>query len=542
MIAHTAYRWASLAILLVIEVLVLSIRFDTGSLQEANVWSEIVGRAPLLPQLGIALLTALAVIGGYRLRQAGVKLAEAAAAEPFPWRLLAAHLAALAAFFQLTAVVLERNIHSSPLAALWLSAWVGAGVLWLGCWGAAVVPVPLWRDALQRGGQLLIVATAVAAAAIAAGKMADGLWRPLGWATLRIVEFCLRPLYPQLVVQGDEYIIGVGSFSVQIAPACSGYEGMGLVAVAISVYLWCCRGRLRFPHALLLLPIGIAAIWLANAMRIAALIAIGASISRDVALGGFHSQVGWLAFNVVALGVIVIAERGQYFAKQRQAATGDQAAATYPAAPYLCPLLALVAVAMVTGAFSSGFDFLYPLRVFAVVAVLFGFRRSYQSQRLFGWTWSWTPFAIGLGVFGIWMALERPFGAGREVQSSLASGLASLSSAQAALWLAFRAIGSVIIVPVAEELAFRGYLGRRLVSEDFESVPLKQFSWFGFVVSSAVFGLLHGRWLAGTLAGMLFALALRGRGRLSDAMIAHATTNGLLTAYVLATGKWSAWS
>jgi hypothetical protein len=40
---------------------------------------------------------------------------------------------------------------------------------------------------------------------------------------------------------------------------------------------------------------------------------------------------------------------------------------------------------------------------------------------------------------------------------------------------------------------------------------------------------------------MLYALALSRRGRLSDAVLAHATTNALLAAYVLTTGAWSLW-
>jgi hypothetical protein len=31
------------------------------------------------------------------------------------------------------------------------------------------------------------------------------------------------------------------------------------------------------------------------------------------------------------------------------------------------------------------------------------------------------------------------------------------------------------------------------------------------------------------------------RGSLGDAVVAHATTNGLLAAYVLATGAWAFW-
>jgi CAAX prenyl protease-like protein len=69
-----------------------------------------------------------------------------------------------------------------------------------------------------------------------------------------------------------------------------------------------------------------------------------------------------------------------------------------------------------------------------------------------------------------------------------------------------------------------------------------QFSWFSFVVSSVVFGLLHGRWLAGSLAGMLFGVALYRRGRLMDAVVAHSTANALVTCYVLATENWTAWS
>jgi hypothetical protein len=51
-----------------------------------------------------------------------------------------------------------------------------------------------------------------------------------------------------------------------------------------------------------------------------------------------------------------------------------------------------------------------------------------------------------------------------------------------------------------------------------------------------------GDWLAGTLAGMFFALALYQRRELSDAVVAHATTSALLAMDVLATGHWSFWS
>jgi CAAX prenyl protease-like protein len=103
-------------------------------------------------------------------------------------------------------------------------------------------------------------------------------------------------------------------------------------------------------------------------------------------------------------------------------------------------------------------------------------------------------------------------------------------------------LGSVLVIPVVEELAFRGYLLRRFTSRDFESVAYCNTSWWAVAISSVLFGLLHGRWLAGSLAGLAYALAARRRDQLSDAIVAHAVTNGLLAVYVLATQSWHLWA
>jgi membrane protease YdiL (CAAX protease family) len=62
------------------------------------------------------------------------------------------------------------------------------------------------------------------------------------------------------------------------------------------------------------------------------------------------------------------------------------------------------------------------------------------------------------------------------------------------------------------------------------------------VISSAAFGLLHERWFAATLCGGLYALAAWRTGRLRDAVVAHAVTNALIAAVVLASGRWGLWS
>ena len=111
-----------------------------------------------------------------------------------------------------------------------------------------------------------------------------------------------------------------------------------------------------------------------------------------------------------------------------------------------------------------------------------------------------------------------------------------------AIWLFFRIAGSVVILPVIEEVAFRGFLLRRLVSADFQSVGHRQLTWPAIIISSALFGFLHDQWLAGTLAGMIYAAVYGYRGRLSDAVIAHATTNAMITVVALSSGYWQFWS
>jgi CAAX prenyl protease-like protein len=141
------------------------------------------------------------------------------------------------------------------------------------------------------------------------------------------------------------------------------------------------------------------------------------------------------------------------------------------------------------------------------------------------------------------MALEPATMFSSAQQNALSMSLGKLPIVWSATWIAFRVIGSILAAPLAEELAFRGYLIRRLQSIDFETVPTNRFTWFSLLISSALFGALHpGRWVAGALAGVLFALALYRRGNVVDAIVAHATANALIAVYVLSTGSWNLWA
>jgi exosortase E/protease (VPEID-CTERM system) len=530
-------RWAALIALLLSEIIVLTVSFDGASIAPGmGGWSIWLGRSSQLPRVAIAAVVATVVFGGARLRAEWLRHLDREDRKHQPWFPLLAHLAALALFALVTMFVFGGGLHDSAYPGGWAAAWFGTGLVAVTCWAAAVIQPKLWWPLVRSGGGAIGVGVVVGGAAWGLGGLVDQLWEPLARSTLLLVHALLRLGFSNTVCQPEEFVVGTQTFQVAISPECSGYEGIGLVWAFLAAYLWVYRDSLRFPQVWLLIPIGTAIIWLTNAVRIAVLVAIGTCVSADIAAGGFHSLAGWLAFIAVALGLVLVSRRARCFAKADPAS--DREAGENPAAAALAPLLAIVAVTMITGAFIAGFDASYPLRVLVASGTLYYFRGAYAE------IWripSWQSVTVGAVTFAVWMALE-PAHRSDGANSPLALGLTRMPAAGAMTWLLFRVVGSVITVPIAEELAFRGYLVRRLIAADVTTVSPGRFTWLSFVISSMLFGALHGRWLAGTLAGMAYALALYRRGEIVDAIAAHATTNALIAGFVLATGNWSLWS
>jgi CAAX prenyl protease-like protein len=117
-----------------------------------------------------------------------------------------------------------------------------------------------------------------------------------------------------------------------------------------------------------------------------------------------------------------------------------------------------------------------------------------------------------------------------------------MSSPQRWLWIAARVAASLIIVPIAEELAYRGYLLRRLTAADFESVRFRAVGGWSLLLSSLAFGLAHGAmWLPGIAAGAIYGALVMRTERIGEALVAHVTANGLIAACVLLAGQWQLW-
>lgn len=216
----------------------------------------------------------------------------------------------------------------------------------------------------------------------------------------------------------------------------------------------------------------------------------------------------------------------------------------HPAAPYVAPFAVFVALLGLGDVFGLG-EWEFPFRVAVMAAVLWFFSRGVIDLR--------APYAIasvgaGIIVFVLWVAPDLLFPGYRHhwlwsnsitgrVASSLPEGFHMSSFV-----LVFRTLRAVVIVPIVEELFWRGWLLRWLMDHDFRRVPLGAWSLSSFVITTLLFASEHGPyWDVGLMAGAVYNLWIVRTKSLGDCILAHAVTNGLLSAYVVAAGKWEYW-
>jgi len=127
----------------------------------------------------------------------------------------------------------------------------------------------------------------------------------------------------------------------------------------------------------------------------------------------------------------------------------------------------------------------------------------------------------------------------RTGEDALGDWLGTLGTGAAMAWIVMRTVGTILLVPIAEELAFRGYFHRKLIADKFETVAEGAFSWKAFLITSAFFGVLHERWLSGALAGAVFAVALYRSGKIAGAIAAHMSANALIAFWAIVFGQWT---
>ena len=154
---------------------------------------------------------------------------------------------------------------------------------------------------------------------------------------------------------------------------------------------------------------------------------------------------------------------------------------------------------------------------------------------------------LGLAVCALWVAPDALIPAWRShwlFQNSITGHLkTSIPPAELTpLMLVLRTARAALLVPVLEELFWRGWLPRWLQDTNFSRIPLGQYTPFAFWATAVLFALEHGSfWEVGLLCGIIYNWWMQRTRSLGDLIVVHAVTNLALSLYVIATGKWTFW-
>ena len=156
--------------------------------------------------------------------------------------------------------------------------------------------------------------------------------------------------------------------------------------------------------------------------------------------------------------------------------------------------------------------------------------------------------ALGIGVFLLWIGPDVLFPGYRthwlfqnsitgKLESTMPPGLLSNP-----FQLVLRTARAALLVPILEELFWRGWLMRWLIDQDFEKIQLGRYATSAFLITAVLFASEHGPyWEVGLACGLIYNWWMVRTKSLADLYVAHGITNLCLSLYVLATGKWEYW-
>lgn len=514
-------RAVLLPALLLAELVVIALLFQLATPIECRLTGMALA-CRALRGVAVSLMCLAALLGVYLWAATSARHALAgllrAPAQGWHWQAL--HV--LGAVLMLLPVVLIpssglNDAFGAVFALLILGGAMAAvgGLFWL-------APPAAWWDWTRGRWPVLLMlflgAALLPMAAAAAGPL--WYWQRLTEVTFAGVAVLLWLIGEQPVGNPATQVLGTGDFIVAIADSCSGVEGFALITAFLALYAWLFRDTLRMARFWAVIwPAALLASWLLNVVRIAALVWIGAHVSPDLAVGGFHSFAGWLFFTALALGVLIVASRVRWLHRE-VGQTPSVPLSGDPAAALIVPFIVFMASGVVAQTFWSDPAEAYPWQVAAMFVALWWARRP-----LIGLICVPSVLSIGAGLLvgAVWLALAEGQG----------GGAPALAGAALVVWIAVRVIGTALFVPIIEEAFFRGYVLARIADD--------RLIWRigGIAVSSALFALLHGRFVEAGLAGVVFCLVYLHRGRLMDAVISHAVANTVIAAAALWYGDWS---
>lgn len=212
----------------------------------------------------------------------------------------------------------------------------------------------------------------------------------------------------------------------------------------------------------------------------------------------------------------------------------------HPILPYILPFLLFILFTGLTPYIPGTLTYAYPLKT-VLVALTLALCWPLIPELKAAPKLSHIVYAIALGilVFVIW--IFDPAWYPHLGKSVAFDPLVNLPQPYSHGWIAIRILGACLLVPIIEEVFWRGFVLRWLIHEDFQKVPLGSFTWQSFIICSILFGVEHHEWLVGIVAGVAYAYLLYKTKNLWACILSHGVTNLLLGIYVVMTQRWYFW-
>jgi CAAX prenyl protease-like protein len=211
---------------------------------------------------------------------------------------------------------------------------------------------------------------------------------------------------------------------------------------------------------------------------------------------------------------------------------------------YILPMGIFLAFTAVQGEWPSFYALGYVLKAIATAVALFSLWPHYTKIRWNAW---WLGILVGVAGLFQWIAmqlyLQRHFEFFHESANVFNPTTYFHNRTALIAFICIRVGSAALIVPFMEELFWRDYLWRQILSpNNFKLAAVGEWAPSALLIVSGIFATVHGNWwLTAIVWALMVGLLLVYTKSLGACIVAHGTTNLLLGLYVLKFHAWSFW-
>ncbi len=225
-----------------------------------------------------------------------------------------------------------------------------------------------------------------------------------------------------------------------------------------------------------------------------------------------------------------------------------------PQLPYIAPFFSFLLL-MALGSFFKGPEhvpWLYAVRTFGALGVSLVFWKYWPPL---GKIHLLPAIVFGIAVAAMWVFVHQFFAdqswysntqiLGRDAKPDQFYNCFEQLGTGIGLWLFLivRIGGASVVVPIVEEIFWRGFVLRLLIDRwQFEKVPLATFTFRSFIICSLLSAAEHPMWEVGILCWMIYNLLFYWKKSLMFMIVMHGITNFVLYTYVVICKDWVFWS